>query len=80
MTNCLRVLLLTATLAAPVAMVADDKVVVFHDDRHHDTHEWNKDEDGRYKAYLEEKHMKYREFKHLSRKDQDNYWAWRHDH
>lgn len=72
--------MLGAALLAPIALTADDKVVVIHDGHHNDTHEWNKDEDTRYRAYLEERHMKYREFKRLNRKAQEEYWDWRHQH
>lgn len=82
MKKILNVLFLTATLSAPLAMVAsaDQAVVVYKDSGHHDTHEWNHDEDGRYRVYLKEHHRKYRDFKRLNQKEQEEYWAWRHEH
>ena len=82
MKKFLHVLLFTATLAAPITFVAqaDDKVVVYQDRGHHDSHEWNNGEDQRYRTYLQEHHRKYRDFGKLSRKDQDAYWNWRHSH
>jgi len=77
----LSVLLLTAALGGPVvrsAFAADVKVYV--DTKHHDKHEWNADEDHRYREYLEEHHRKYIEFEKLNRRDQDAYWTWRHKH
>ncbi len=81
MRKLLYVLLLTATLSGPairLASAADVKVYV--DAKHHDKHEWNDDEDKRYRAYMEEHHHKYVEFDKLKRKDQDAYWEWRHTH
>jgi hypothetical protein len=77
----LKVLLFTAALAGPVVRVvsaADVKVYV--DSKHHDKHEWNEDEDRRYRAYMEEHHRKYIEFHKLNRRDQEAYWEWRHQH
>jgi hypothetical protein len=31
-------------------------------------------------VYLGEQHREYREFGRLERRDQDEYWAWRHRH
>jgi hypothetical protein len=53
---------------------------VYQDQRHHDTHEWNNEEDQKYRAYLQEHHKKYHDFSKASRKEQNNYWEWRHQH
>lgn len=78
----LNVLLLTAVLAGPVVRLASAAadVKVYVDAKHHDKHEWNDDEDHRYRQYLEEHHRKYIEFEKLNRKDQQAYWDWRHKH
>jgi len=47
---------------------------------HRDEHHWDAHEDAAYRRYLQERHMKYREFEKLNKKEQDQYWAWRHDH
>jgi hypothetical protein len=79
-------LLMTATLSVPVTLtakavsLADQPAKVYRDDRHHDTHEWNDSENQRYRSYLQEHHKKYRDFDKVKRKDQDDYWAWRHQH
>lgn len=72
-------LALGAALMAPVAL-AQVNVRVYTDTRHHDTHEWNNDEDQRYRSYLVEHHQKYREFSKTNRRDQDAYWNYRHQH
>ena len=77
----LNVLLLAAVLSGPairLATAADVKVYV--DAKHHDKHEWNDDEDKRYRAYMDENHRKYVGFDKLKRKDQDAYWEYRHAH
>lgn len=89
MNKTLTTLLMTLALAAPIALTAqdrdrqerhEDKPMVYEDGRHHDTHNWNDDEDRQYRAYLQEHHRKYREFNKLNRKEQENYWNWRHQH
>jgi hypothetical protein len=79
MRKFLNVLLLSAALSAPIAF-AQVQVRVYTDTRHHDRHEWNNDEDQRYRSYLLEHHKKYREFNRLNRRDQDGYWTYRHEH
>lgn len=79
MRKYLGVLLMGAALSAPLAL-AQVSVHVYTDTRHHDSHEWNADEDGRYRAYLQEHHRKYRDFDKMPRKDQDAYWDYRHSH
>jgi len=51
-----------------------------YDSVHKDYHAWNDDEDRRYRAFLEEHHEKYRDFARLNKKQQREYWQWRHDH
>jgi hypothetical protein len=77
-----KVLLLGAVLASPVAIMAQEhaQVRIYVDKTHHDKHEWNHDEDERYRNYLLEHHRDYRAFERMNRRDQDAYWKWRHDH
>ena len=74
------VLLLAVALAGPMQMLHAADVKVYVDAKHHDKHEWNDDEDKRYRSYMEEHHRKYVEFQKLNHKDQDAYWEWRHSH
>jgi len=80
-------LFLTAALTASVApKAAAQEVVVttdhhrYYDRYHKDYHTWNDGEDRSYRVYLGEQHRDYREFRLTTRRQQDNYWAWRHSH
>ena len=84
--------LLTAVMAAPVAMMAaaqpqDDRKEEnrqgengkrYYDKGHKDYHTWDANEDRSYQRYQTEHHQK-RAFVHLSTQQQTNYWTWRHD-
>jgi hypothetical protein len=81
--------LLTAALAAPVAMAAaspqDDKNHEnraennkrYYDKSHKDYHNWNSNEDRSYQRYQTEHHEK-RAFVQLNTRQQSGYWNWRH--
>jgi hypothetical protein len=77
---------LSAALSAPAALVSraasqeehHDKRV--YDHAHKDYHNWDEHEDHAYHQYFTENHREYRDYGKLKRKDQDAYWAWRHDH
>src|SRR5215475_6308299 len=45
-----------------------------------DYHNWDDKEDHAYRQYLTEQHKDYRDYSKLTRKEQDQYWNWRHDH
>lgn len=51
-----------------------------YDREHKDYHNWTKDEDHVYRDYLTQQHRKYRDIEKLSKKQQNEYWRWRHDH
>jgi hypothetical protein len=70
-------LLLTAVLAGSAGCFA---AVRIYDAPRNDYHRWNSGEDRAYRAYLAERHFEYREFKRLQPREQEEYWAWRHDH
>ena len=84
-------LLLTAALAAPVAMMAaaspqDDRnrenrqsenSKRYYDKSHKDYHNWDANEDRSYQRYQTEHHQK-RAFVQLSTRQQSVYWNWRH--
>lgn len=81
-----RTVALLAALLAPVAIAprtlrADDHDSrKYHDKQHNDDHEWNNHEDQAYRMWLKENHRKYNEFARMKEKDQQAYWAWRHEH
>jgi hypothetical protein len=51
-----------------------------YDEYHSDYHDWNHDEDVRYRAYLSDRHEPYRDYNKLSKDQQKDYWNYRHDH
>ena len=85
-------LLLTATLAAPVAMMAaaspqdkkdqenkqSENNKRYYDKGHKVYHTWDGNEDRAYQRYQSEHHEK-RAFAQLSSPQQTVYWNWRHD-
>ena len=86
-------ILLSAALAAPLASAKPVIAIQDHDDHdrdrdhrrvydpyHKDYHNWDDREDGVYRHWLEERHEGYREFNRLKRKEQRDYWNWRHEH
>jgi hypothetical protein len=73
--------MLSAMLIAPVAIRADDH----HDKRYYDSsrkdyHEWNDHEQEAYKRWSQEQHRQYRDWNKASKRDQQAYFKWRHDH
>jgi hypothetical protein len=52
----------------------------YEDKAHHDSHEWNDNENQAYRHYLEERHRKYHEFDRANRREQNDFWNWRHSH
>ena len=51
-----------------------------YDEPHGDYHRWDAREDRAYRQYLAEQRREYRAFKTLDRREQDEYWQWRHGH
>lgn len=43
-----------------------------------DYHYWNNDEQSTFQLYLSENNLPHREFRSMSRSDQNAYWKWRH--
>lgn len=83
MSKVLHVLLALGCLAIPLAQAQehhDQSARVYQDTKHKDTHEWNNDEDQQYRTYLKEHHKNYKEFSKASKKEQNDYWDWRHQH
>jgi len=87
MTHILKTLLLGTALMIPVTIVpttlrAEDQkeARIYHDKERNEDHHWNDHEDKAYRMWVKENHRKYNDFGKLEEKDQQAYWAWRHDH
>jgi hypothetical protein len=83
-------LLLAGALLAPVATFAQDrdhdrddhnKNVRVYDPYRRDYHNWNSDEDIRYRRWYTQTYSgrTYRPYKKLHKKDQQAYWKYQHD-
>lgn len=76
-------LLLAGALFAPVGiMKADehDKAKRYYDKQRHDYHEWNEQEEHSYQRYLQEQKRQNHAWAKASRREQADYWKWRHEH
>ena len=88
-------ILLAASLSAPLANAKPVIAFQDHDDHdrdhdrdhrrvydsyHHDYHDWDDRENGAYRGWLETRHEAYVDYNHLKRKQQREYWNWRHEH
>jgi len=62
----------------PPSVRPDDKR--YYDASHKDYHVWNAKEDAAYRHYLQEKKIAYHDWSKASRREQRDYWAWRHQH
>lgn len=82
LTRLLTTTVFTAALSGltimPGALRADDRV--YHDKAHNDDHHWDNREDQAYRIWLKERHRKYEGFQRLKAEEQEQYWAWRHNH
>jgi hypothetical protein len=76
--------LLTAAIAAPVSIIAapvpEGVTVRVYDKDHKDYHNWDDNENRAWGRYQTENHEKSREFSKANKKEQSQYWNWRHDH
>jgi hypothetical protein len=79
-------LIMAASIAAPVAIMAtpgpqDAGVQVrVYDSGHKDYHNWDDHENTAWGVYLSNNHKKSHEFSTANKKEQSNYWNWRHSH
>lgn len=90
MYHYLKVVVLTTALVVPVAFGAEDhnqerrqndqQMRHYEDKAHNDSHDWNESEDQAYRRYLQEHHKKYRNFERENKREQSDYWTWRHAH
>ena len=71
-------LLLAAVLVTPVSILAQDHRV--YDSEHKDYHNWDDHENQAWHRYLAENHRKDHEFEKANKKEQADYWKWRHSH
>ena len=75
-------LFLTAALAAPVAIMAQegrDQHRVY-DKQHKDYHNWDDNENHAWGQYLSENHKSSHEYSKANKKEQSQYWNYRHAH
>ena len=77
-------LFLTATLVAPVAIMAAPQEanvqVRFYDRQHKDYHNWDDNENRSWGVFLTQNHKRSHEFSRANKREQSNYWKWRHNH
>ena len=79
-------LFLTAALAAPVALMAipgpqeDHNQNRVYDKQHKDYHNWNDNENKAWGQYLSDNHKSSHEYSKASKKEQSQYWNYRHAH
>jgi hypothetical protein len=77
-TTLLGAVLTASVTVVPAILRADDRS--YHDKAHNDDHHWDSHEDRAYRIWAKENHRKYRDFAKLKEEDQQQYWAWRHEH
>ena len=70
-----------SALAARAAAKQDASVQVrVYDSEHKDYHNWDDNENRAWGQYLSENHKKAHDFQKADKKEQSNYWNWRHTH
>lgn len=83
MRRLLSAAMLTGVLLTPALIQAKDHDRDDHryyDAARRDYHEWNENEDRAYRHWLEhERHERYRDWRHASKRNQREYWRWRHE-
>ena len=52
----------------------------YYDEDRKDYHNWDADEDRAWKKYEKEQRKKEHDFSKADKKEQQEYWHWRHDH
>jgi hypothetical protein len=84
--RCLASIFLSAALVAPASIIAAPKPqeasvqVRVYDKDHKDYHNWDAHENAAWDRYNAENHRRVQEFAHANKKEQSQYWAWRHSH
>ena len=81
MRRYVQTILLGAALMAPIGLRAyDDHPKRYYDPERRDYHEWSEREDRAYQRFLEENHRDRHEWRRANKKEQKEYWRWRHQH
>jgi hypothetical protein len=84
--RCIASLFLTATLVAPVSIMAapvpqEARVQIrVYDRQHKDYHNWDDNENRAWGQYLTENHRNSHEFSKANKREQARYWNYRHSH
>jgi hypothetical protein len=52
----------------------------YYDAAHKDQHEWNDNEAAAWNRYRDEHHVKQSDFARANKRQQQDYWNWRHQH
>ena len=79
-------LLLTGALAVPVVIMAVPRPqeasvqVRVYDKNHKDYHNWDDNENRAWGTFLVENHRDHHEYAKSNKKEQSEYWNWRHAH
>jgi len=79
-------LFLVAALAAPVTITAvpapqdDREHKRVYDKGHKDYHNWDDNENRAWGQFLTENHRESHEYAKSNKKEQSEYWNWRHSH
>jgi hypothetical protein len=68
-----------AAVAAPISQDASVQVRVY-DEKHKDYHVWDDRENAAWVRFQQEKHWKEHEWSKANKKEQEQYWEWRHTH
>ena len=74
---------LSASLVAPAVIFAkptQQESPRYYDSERKEYHQWNDKEQVAWQKFLAEKHRKDHEFARADKKEQQEYWAWRHSH
>jgi len=66
-------------MAAPIPQEAGVQVRVYDRD-HKDYHNWDDHENRAWGIFLTNNHRKNHEYAKANRREQSNYWKWRHEH
>jgi hypothetical protein len=88
MKNIVRIfgtVVLAAAFVAPTSIMAAAApqvgvTVRVYDRNHRDYHNWDDREDRAWGVYLTNNHRRHYEYSKANRREQNRYWAWRHNH
>ncbi len=74
--------IIAAWVLAPVAVAVEDHrgEISYYDRDGRDYHNWNRDEDRNYRAYLMERHRAYVPFVKVKVPERQDYFRYRHKH